>query len=303
MNNYKEHPLASIFPMMAENELKELAEDIKQNGLRAKICLYEDKILDGRNRFKACRIAGVEPKFFDFNGNGDPVAYVVSANLHRRHLNESQRGLVAAKLAEMEKGRPKGASQKEFKGPLPKLSERISQAKAAEQLNVSERTVRTAKQVLKEAPKEEIEKVERGEKTVNAVAKELKQKAEQPKEQKPALDKTGYPIPSEILEDWQRAESFNETLKQLHRIKLAVEKAVNEGDLAFREVTNSTTADLKNILTSLNCVLPYAVCPTCNGRNRKKCTVCKQRGYVSKFAYGHWFPKETITIREASIKK
>lgn len=173
---------------------------------------------------------------------------------------------------------------------------------AAQQLNVSRRSVQQAKKIIDEAPKAEVEKVKRGEKTVNAVAKELKAKAEKPKETKPLLDKTGYAIPADLLEDWQRAESFNEVLKQLHKIKLTVEKSLEKGDLLFREVTNTTTADLKNALSALSCVLPYAVCPTCQGHGRKKCMVCRQRGYVSKFGYEHWFPKDTIRIREAGIK-
>jgi hypothetical protein len=93
----KFHPLAELFPMFPENELKELADDIKQNGLRAPITLYEDKILDGRNRYLACKKARVEPKFRQHTG--DPVAFVVSANLRRRHLNDSQRSVIAARLA------------------------------------------------------------------------------------------------------------------------------------------------------------------------------------------------------------
>lgn len=290
MKQYKEHPLASIFPMMPDAELRELADDIKQNGQRAPIYLLEGKILDGRNRFKACGMVGVEPKFRDFNGNGDPLTFVISANVHRRHLTESQRGLIAAKLADLQRGGDRKTEQAETGKTV---------AQAAKELNVSERTVKTAKKVLNEAPPEDVKAVEQGEKTVSAVAKEIKTKTEKAKEH---FDKTGYPIPSEILEDWRAAESFNEYLKQLHKIKLAVETAIEKSDLSFREITNATTAHLKNAWSDLQRVLPHAVCPTCNGRNRKKCSSCKGRGFVSKFGYERWFAKEVIELREKAIK-
>ena len=294
MQKYEEHELASILPMMSDADLKELAQDIKENGQRAPITLLGDKILDGRNRYKACAIAGVEPRFKDFNGNGDPLAFIISANVHRRHLTTSQRAMIAAKIESLRPGRPDKESES-----------KVSRKQAAKELKVSPRSVATAKEVLEEATKEEVEKVERGEKTVNAVAKEMRSKAEKSKavvEPEQPKDKTGYPIPVEILEDWQAAESFSETLKQLHKIKLTVEKAIEKGELSFREITNSTTADLKNAWSTLERVLPYAVCPTCNGRNRKKCTLCKQRGFISKFGYEQWVPKETKEIRAKSIK-
>ena len=63
------HKLSSYFPMLAEPELAALASDIKANGLRVPILTYEGKILDGRNRFKACEEAGVEPRFEPFTGD------------------------------------------------------------------------------------------------------------------------------------------------------------------------------------------------------------------------------------------
>ena len=93
------HDLASIFPMLAGDEAKALAHDIFEHGLREPIILLEGKILDGRNRYIACLDAGIELRFADYRGD-NPAAYVVSLNLKRRHLNESQRAMVAAKLDE-----------------------------------------------------------------------------------------------------------------------------------------------------------------------------------------------------------
>ena len=66
MSENQFHPIAAIFPLMGEDELQALADDIRDNGLRNPILRFEGKILDGRNRLTACRLAGVEPRFEEF---------------------------------------------------------------------------------------------------------------------------------------------------------------------------------------------------------------------------------------------
>ena len=86
------HPAAMLFPMLHGTAIGELAADIKFHGLREPIVLdSQGRILDGRNRLRACHLVGVEPRFVEWDGQGSPVAFVLSRNLHRRHLNESQR--------------------------------------------------------------------------------------------------------------------------------------------------------------------------------------------------------------------
>ena len=111
--------------------------DVRANGLLVPIVLYEGMILEGLNRFRACSAAGVAPRFEQYTGN-DPVGFVVSMNLRRRHLDESQRTMVAAKLATMRQG---------ARTDLSPIGE-MSQAKAAEELlNVGKRSVERAADV------------------------------------------------------------------------------------------------------------------------------------------------------------
>ena len=94
------HPVALLFPAMSDDELNELADDIRENGLRDPIVTWRGKVIEGRHRLAACLLAGVEPAFEEWNGRGSLVAFVRSKNLKRRHLTQSQRATSAAKLAE-----------------------------------------------------------------------------------------------------------------------------------------------------------------------------------------------------------
>ncbi len=88
------HEIANMFPLLDDTELDALAEDIQVNGLQEPIWLYEGKILDGRNRYLACELAGVEPCYQDYTGD-EPVRFVVSKNIQRRHMTSWQRAFVA----------------------------------------------------------------------------------------------------------------------------------------------------------------------------------------------------------------
>jgi ParB-like chromosome segregation protein Spo0J len=98
MTGHTVHPVAELFPLLEGEALQELAESIRRNGLLHPVMLHEGKIIDGRNRLRACEIAGVEPRFSDWTGDGDPSEWIFATNLQRRHLNPSQRALIALEL-------------------------------------------------------------------------------------------------------------------------------------------------------------------------------------------------------------
>jgi hypothetical protein len=90
------HPVAELFPMMTDEELADLAADITANGLLYPIVLDADgQLIDGRNRLRACQMAGVQPTYTSLNGH-DPVAYILSTNVTRRHLSKGQSAMAVA---------------------------------------------------------------------------------------------------------------------------------------------------------------------------------------------------------------
>ena len=86
----KFHEIADLFPLIDGDEFQLLCDDIKKEGLNHPVILLDDEILDGRNRYRACVEVDVEPRYEQFKGD-DPLAFVLSENLHRRHLTASQR--------------------------------------------------------------------------------------------------------------------------------------------------------------------------------------------------------------------
>lgn len=154
----KAHEYADLFPMMNDEELKNLVSDLKRKGQSNPIMLLDGKILDGRNRYKACMIAGLDPKLDEYKGT-DPLGFVVSHNLIRRHLDESQRAMVAAKMANL------GSSLH-----ATSIDGAITQPAAAAMLNVSVPSVTRAKAVITHGIDEVSDLVTSGQVSVNAAS-------------------------------------------------------------------------------------------------------------------------------------
>jgi N6-adenosine-specific RNA methylase IME4 len=150
------HPLASLFPLIEGEEFDGLVADIREHGLHEPVVLLDGKILDGRNRYRACREAGRECRFETYAGT-DPVGYVISLNLRRRHLDESQRAMVAAKLATLRLGDNQH-------------SEGLPIGRGSELLNVGERSVARAREVREHGAPELVRAVEKGAVSVSAAA-------------------------------------------------------------------------------------------------------------------------------------
>lgn len=152
------HKYAKFFPLMEGEEFDGLVEDIKTHGLLEPIVLLGGKILDGRNRFRACKAAGVEPRFTEFNGDQGPLHYVASKNFHRRGLSDTQRAVIWRDLApELEKEIAARAAERKRSGKtLAAHDAKVEQGKTSKHvasiLGTSTATVERVNQVSREAP-------------------------------------------------------------------------------------------------------------------------------------------------------
>jgi ParB-like nuclease domain len=232
------HPAALAFPEMSPAALHELAEDIRQNGQAHPIMRTADGIiLDGRNRLKACEIAGVEPQFEVYAGS-NPVGFIVSSNLKRRQLNESQRALIATQLATLAPGQHQAAGDKaERSGPseaqmckCADLDLAITQAAAAAALNVSKRSVQFARVVLHHGDPELIKAVEQGALPVSAAARRVKppkpRPASAPTRTKSTIDIRSIRSTFRRVEKSAASGNANKLRNCLGELRRAVEEAL-----------------------------------------------------------------------------
>ena len=159
------HPAAELFPMMSETEFQAMKEDIRIHGQNDDVLIWNGTLLDGRNRLRACVELEIVPGWSELPSTIDPVSWVLSHNLHRRHLTTAQRAMVATNLATLLAGRPE------------KLNAQIcasTQDDAAAKLKVSRRSVQQARKVRETASKKVIAAVESGEMSLNAAIETVK---------------------------------------------------------------------------------------------------------------------------------
>lgn len=160
--------------MQSDDAIQEMADDIMANGLRQPIVIDDhDEILDGRHRAAACVMAGVQPVYESFVGtDSEKLAFVLSLNLHRRHLDTAQRAMVAERLANLKQGEKKADSGIPLSQP--------TQAEAASLLNVSVDSVKQARKIRNTTSPETIAAVERGELSLHQAVSTVNQSASSP---------------------------------------------------------------------------------------------------------------------------
>lgn len=162
--NLTAHPVAALFPMLEGADYEALKADIRQNGQLQPIVIHPEdgSIIDGRNRYRACIELGLEPRFETWAGSGSVVEAALSLNLHRRHMNSSQRAMVALEvlplMAQEARARQKNAGRNHGRGKVPEqIPEAItSRGEAREQAakiaNTNPRYVSDAAKIAQEAP-------------------------------------------------------------------------------------------------------------------------------------------------------
>ncbi|WP_315720156.1 MULTISPECIES: ParB/RepB/Spo0J family partition protein [unclassified Bradyrhizobium] len=142
IKSYPVHPAAAIFPMMSEEEIADLAEDIKENGLKHPIVIGEHEgeevLVDGRNRLRACELAKVQPTYHKLKDE-DHLAFILSTNVKRRHLNSGQRAMAVAMMYPTptpgkslpDVGKTQGESVKTFQNNLSMARAVLADSRAA----------------------------------------------------------------------------------------------------------------------------------------------------------------------------
>lgn len=178
------HALGFLFPQLNDHDYHILCDSIKAHGLMESIVLYEGAILDGNNRYSACKKVRVEPTFRTFDPNKEGVSafdFVLQKNLARRNLTPSQASAIAADLAGMlkkseeEAAVANGAGENSGSNSNSKSAKKRAKgdkaAKAAKALGVSRTSVKAAEKLQKEDPAA-FKDVKDGKKTLNAATTE-----------------------------------------------------------------------------------------------------------------------------------
>ncbi len=116
------HPAAELYPMMNKEELTNLKDSIQQHGQRYPVVLCDEKIVDGRNRFLACKELGIEVDCWDLPEDRDPWEYAMDCNMNRRNITKSQKAAIAVKYMDNFPPVPKGTRTNEWAAQLSGVS-------------------------------------------------------------------------------------------------------------------------------------------------------------------------------------
>lgn len=227
----KQHPLSAAFPIMPADEIAALAQDIKANGLREPGIIFEGKILDGWHRYQACEIAGIPFKHFPLPAGRDPVVFVLSRNLHRRHLSASQRASAVVSCSEWrDRGKPKSAPGADLQ----------TAAELAKTADVGTRTIERAKVAhkagLTDAVKDGKVSVKQAAEIAKLPERERKQAIERPapKPKKSKSRSETDKLKARIAELEEQLEQMSENLPELRAMATAAEAFKN--DDSFKKI-------------------------------------------------------------------
>lgn len=206
------HPLCELFPRMTAAEFDALKADIRANGLHQPVVIHGGQILDGGSRYRACMESGIPPSTVEYSGT-DPVAFVLSANLHRRHLTPGQQAAIVASAQDWAKAQAHGGDRKADQVatlPLETIADRAAQSGA------SPRTQRMADKVAKAAP-DLAKQVAHGEISLPQAVRQVEKKPEPVKVATPAPVIEPEPADdphADLLADLEREVAENRALQE-----------------------------------------------------------------------------------------
>jgi ParB-like chromosome segregation protein Spo0J len=264
---------------MMEEELQGLVEDIRENGQGEPVHLWHDgTLLDGRNRLEACNRLGIEPDICQFDSDAaiNPVAYVLSHNLHRRHLSQSQKAMVAANLKEHYAAEAK-ERQKQGKEKLPDPSQAgQSRDKAAAAVGVSGKLVDAAAAVVFNGTPELVAAVTTGKVSVSHAATIAKlPKAEQATAKVKATNRKQHQAKKKATREKRKAEK--QAIESPKARQCSLTAAIELLDVGFRDVVKVWPRELIAVMGEKLISLGEEIKET-GGLDADRPSVCPQGG-------------------------
>ncbi len=169
------HPASNLFPLLEGENFEKFKEDIQKNGCLEPIIILDGLILDGRNRWRACEELGKKPPLKEMCTDANPVEFVLSMNLHRRHLTASQRSQIATGALlpkEEKKAKERSGTRTDLRAIMPTGEEGRAREKVAEIAKVTPRYVQDSKSIQEHRP-DLAEKVKSGEITIPQAKREM----------------------------------------------------------------------------------------------------------------------------------
>jgi hypothetical protein len=237
------HPFADVFPLMVGADFDDFVADIKQNGQHLPIVTIQEDgvelILDGRNRDRACRALGIEPKIEHWAGDGSPIDFVLSTNLHRRQLSPAQRAMIAARIANLRHGERADYVSKSTDTGTPVSAKPITCMEAAKLVGATKDSITRARTILAKCAPEDIALVDAGKLSLSRAVGTIKGRAPIK-----APEKNG---PSTKGKNPDRIARMQQKNKIWRNVKTALE-AITSLPLASDVAPIAKAADRNNII-------------------------------------------------------
>lgn len=317
---------------MTDADFAALKADIEKHGQRDRIKLFEGQVLDGWHRYRACDDLGLDPKTCDLVPGTDPVAFVLSRNLHRRHLEPGQRAAATAAAVNWKNPHreKKGAILHPYSTDHAQQSKTLVEQKSVDEMaaiaGVSRRTMQHAKALVATGDTAKLNEVRDGKTSLH---KALEDKGLLPPTKKvldnqkiitplstqgkssesvavaAVVDRMGYPIPVKVQPLWSRGGEVVEILEHISqaRTKLRGDKP-EEPDPLYSDITaNTVLSRLDDAYNALKQCVPYAVCTNCQGVEPGTCRLCRGRGFIGLHAWKTFVPPEIQTMRKQRIEE
>ena len=243
---YELHPACAAWPPMSEQELNELEEDIRVNGLREPITLTPDGLLlDGRNREIVCEKLGIEASTIIHDG--DPVSYSLSKNKHRRHLDNTALAFIIADLVELRIGGQAGNKNAAKTKPANAgfVSDKKTSAILAEEGGIPLTSVESAKAIKEKGSEEVINLVKTKKVGLRATADYVRRTPKDQQKADPEVIKSKpEKVEPEMKNDMRRPSPKLDQARQIIRPLLESGQILNRQKLEEEYGISQTTFDM-----------------------------------------------------------